>query len=210
MKNTQLFKISKLVLLILISTSLLACGNKNTVSSDKPSIIIHEVGLNNSSIAYPASNLHLDAGILALGILEEIQIQISHKTDKSGWTIEQSYRDYQGQKDVGFHRHIRIPRDAPLGAYTLVFIVRDAQGQKTACSINFEIRPDPNLPIIQDLKLKIPSSNVLQWSEKLQGPRSTKHDIHVSYAPPEQYQVQAELGYLMEMNASYPLHFDKP
>jgi len=119
-------------------TAIITLGMTSCSSDDdeqlpaKPVITLTEVGHDNAKHCHPGHDLHLEASILAEGLIQRIEIEI-HQKDGGTQKIEQSYTDgkYIGVRNTDFHEHIDIPATAPLGAYHLHFTVTDQKGQQT-------------------------------------------------------------------------------
>jgi len=110
----------------------------------KPSVTLTEVGHDNEKTAMRGDEIHLEADILAEGLIKRIDVEIHNG---SGYEIEESYTSgkYIGVKNTEFHEHIDIPADAPLGEYHLHFTVADQEGQTTMAEAHIEIvEYDPN------------------------------------------------------------------
>lgn len=105
----------------------------------KPVVTFTEVGHDNSKHAMRGDDIHLEADIVAEGLIKRIDVEI-HK-ENGGFEIEKSYTEgkYIGVKNTEFHEHIDIPSDAPLGEYHLHFTVTDQQGQTTTAEAHIEV-----------------------------------------------------------------------
>ena len=116
---------------------------KDDEMPDKPIITLTEVGHDNSRHAHPGHDMHLEADVLADGLISRIDIEI-HQESGIGFEIEKAYTDgkYIGVKNIEFHEHIDIPADAPLGEYHLHFTVTDKEGQQTTAECHIEIVED--------------------------------------------------------------------
>lgn len=123
--------------LSLISTS---CSSDDDDTLPKPTVTLTEVGHNNSKHAHPGHDLHLEADIMAEGLLKFIDIKI-HQEGGGDFLIAKSFTtgNYIGVKNTEFHEHIEIPADAPLGEYHLHFYVTDQQGQQTLAESQLEL-----------------------------------------------------------------------
>jgi len=106
----------------------------------KPSITLTEIGHDNSMKAHPGHDMHLEAEVVAEGLISRIDVEI-HQEGGSGLEIEKSFTDgkYIGVKNVEFHEHIDIPENAPLGEYHLHFTVTDKEGQQTTEECHIEL-----------------------------------------------------------------------
>ena len=134
MKKYTLILIFAAVVLAFVSVS---CKKDAPVA--KPQITLTEVGHENSFKAMRGDDLHLEADILAEGLISRIDVEI-HQEDGS-FEIEKTYTDgkYIGVKNVEFHEHIDIPADAPLGEYHLHFTVADREGQTSQVEAHAQV-----------------------------------------------------------------------
>ena len=125
-------------ILILFATLLSFSCQKNHDTA-KPVITLTEVGHENSKQAMQGDDLHLEADILAEGLIKRIDVEI-HK-EGGDFEIEKSYTEgkYIGVKNIEFHEHIDVPATAPLGAYHLHFTVTDKNGQTTTVEEHIEV-----------------------------------------------------------------------
>jgi len=133
MKRTILYTFAAAALVILAA----ACTKEDTPA--KPTVQLTEVGHENSRTAMRGDDLHLEADILAEGLIKRIDIEIHNESGT--YEIEKAYTDgkYIGVKNTEFHEHIDIPADAPLGEYHLHFTVTDQEGQTTMAETHLEI-----------------------------------------------------------------------
>ena len=104
----------------------------------KPVVTFTEVGHDNSKHAMRGDDMHLEAEIVAEGLIKRIDVEI-HK-ENGGFEIEKSFTEgkYIGVKNTEFHEHIDIPADAPLGEYHLHFTVTDQAGQTVTAEEHIE------------------------------------------------------------------------
>jgi len=109
----------------------------------KPTVTLTEVGYDNSLHCHPGHDLHLEATVLAEGLIKSINVEI-HQKEGGTFTIEQAYNEgkYIGVRNTEFHEHIDIPATAPLGAYHLHFTVTDQKGQQTTAESNLTLIED--------------------------------------------------------------------
>ncbi|MCR4843731.1 MAG: DUF4625 domain-containing protein [Bacteroidales bacterium] len=105
----------------------------------KPVVTFTEVGHDNSKHAMRGDDMHLEAEIVAEGLIKRIDVEI-HK-ENGGFEIEKSFTEgkYIGVKNTEFHEHIYIPADAPLGEYHLHFTVTDQAGQTVTAEEHIEV-----------------------------------------------------------------------
>lgn len=132
-----------LVMALLTVAFVFSSCKKDDEMPDKPIITLTEVGHDNSRHAHPGHDMHLEADVLAEGLISRIDIEI-HQEEGSGFEIEKSFTDgkYIGVKNIEFHEHIDIPANAPLGEYHLHFTVTDKEGQQTTAECHIEIVED--------------------------------------------------------------------
>ena len=111
-----------------------------SISVAKPVITLTEVGHDNSKIAHPGHDMHLEASLLAEGIIQRIDVEI-HSVAGGEDLLEIAYTDgkYIGVRNAEFHEHLEIPADASLGKYHLHFTVTDGQGQQTMTECEIEL-----------------------------------------------------------------------
>lgn len=133
---------SLMLALACVSTLFLtACGDDDE-TPEKPRITLTEVGHDNSHHAHPGHDMHLEADIVAMGLIQQIDVEIHQE---KGGSFEIRYTDtseYKGKRNAEFHEHIDIPEEAPLGSYHLHFTVTDALGQSTTVEAPLEITED--------------------------------------------------------------------
>ena len=104
-----------------------------------PKITLTEVGHENGGKAEQGDDLHLEADIVAEGLIQRIHVEIHQ--ENGSYEIEKSYTTgkYIGVKNTEFHEHIDIPADAPLGAYHLHLTVTDKEGQTATVKAHLEV-----------------------------------------------------------------------
>ena len=124
-------------LVALFTVSVISC-NKDNVPA-KPTVQFTEVGHENNKTAMRSDDLHLEADILAEGLIQRIDVEIHQESGT--FEIEKSYTEgkYIGVKNVEFHEHIDIPAAAPLGVYHVHFTVTDQKGQTTTAETHVQI-----------------------------------------------------------------------
>ena len=134
MKKNTLILIFAAVVLAFVSVS---CKKDAPVA--KPKITLTEVGHENSFKAMRGDDMHLEADILAEGLISRIDVEIHQ--EGGSFEIEKTYTDgkYIGVKNVEFHEHIDIPADAPLGEYHLHFTVTDREGQTSLAETHIQV-----------------------------------------------------------------------
>ncbi len=102
-----------------------------------PFVTFTEIGHENSKVAMRGDDMHLEADVVAEGLIGSIHVEL-HKGD---YEIEKEYTSgkYIGVKNTESHEHIEIPSDAPLGEYHLHFTVTDRDGRQTMAEAHVEI-----------------------------------------------------------------------
>ncbi len=130
--KTNIFK----TLIVAFATiTILAACNKEEEKAAAPVITLTEVGHENSHRATPGDDMHLEADIVAEGLINAINVEL-HLEEGGDYEIEKSYTEgkYIGVRNTEFHEHIDIPADAPNGEYHLHFTVTDREGQQTSAT----------------------------------------------------------------------------
>ena len=131
-------KTNILIRLIVLSTLILAFAacQKNPSA---PKITLTEVGHENGGKAEQGDDLHLEADIVAEGLIQRIHVEIHQ--ENGSYEIEKSYTTgkYIGVRNTEFHEHIDIPADAPLGGYHLHLTVTDNKGQTATAEASVEV-----------------------------------------------------------------------
>ena len=142
MKNIKFM--SLLMAFLCASTLFLtSCSDDDDDLPAKPSITLTEVGHDNAKYCHPGHDLHLEADVVAEGLIQRIDVEI-HEENGGSFKIEKSYTDgkYIGIRNTEFHEHIDIPAEAPLGEYHLHFTVTDKNGQQTTVESELNIVED--------------------------------------------------------------------
>ncbi len=119
--------------------ALLSVSCKKDNSAAKPVINLNEVGHENSKQAMQGDDMHLEAEIVAEGLIKRIDVEMHQ--ENGSYKIEKAYTDgkYIGVKNTEFHEHIDIPAEAPLGEYHMHFTVTDQKGQTTMAEAHIEV-----------------------------------------------------------------------
>lgn len=131
-------------LLCVFTFGIISCSNDDDEKLPaKPAITLTEVGHDNSKHAHPGHDIHLEAQVLAEGLIKRIDIEIhqeggSYKVPTATFTEGK----YIGVRNIEFHEHIDIPADAPLGEYHMHFTVTDQKGQQTTAESHIELVED--------------------------------------------------------------------
>jgi len=169
-------KQNKLTALALVGFTILAFAscNKDEDIIQQPTIEGLEVGHDNNQTAYPGSDLHLDAEILAPGTIASIKLEI-HPEAGEGWTFEKVYTTgYAGVKNADFHEHIDVPDDAAVGEYHLHLVVTDNAGNTAEAESHLEIVVDPTLPSIAGFEVEFEAA---KGELHVEGDITAKHEI---------------------------------
>ncbi len=134
MKVNSIISLAAAAAILLFATS---CNKEENPA--KPTVNLTEVGHDNEKVAMRGDDLHLEADILAEGLIKRIDVEIHQ--ENGTYEIEKSYTEgkYAGVKNVEFHEHIDIPADAPLGEYHLHFTVTDQKGQTTLAEAHIDV-----------------------------------------------------------------------
>ncbi|MBT0607375.1 DUF4625 domain-containing protein [Aequorivita echinoideorum] len=107
---------------------LLSCSDDDAPAVMPPQIADLEVGLANSREAFIGSDLHLEAAVLAPGLIQTIAVEISSQS--LSWNFQKTWQEeFSGLRNTDFHEHIDISEDAEQGTYTFRIIITDQQGQ---------------------------------------------------------------------------------
>jgi hypothetical protein len=147
-------QITKFFLILAIVASLFTACKKDDVLSS-PKITALEVGSNNNKTAYPGTDLHIEAALLAGENIASIKLEINPAAS-TGWKFEKEYTTgYGGQKNADFHEHLDIPADAALGKYHITLTLTDQQGQTVKVESDLELKFDPTLPQAAGLEVDL-------------------------------------------------------
>lgn len=127
-----------LTVLAISALAFVSCKKDNNVPA-KPVVTFTEVGHENSKQAMRGDDMHLEADIVAEGLIKRIDVEIHQ--ENGGFELEKTYVEgkYIGVKNTEFHEHIDIPADAPLGEYHLHFTVTDQAGQTVTAEEHIEV-----------------------------------------------------------------------
>lgn len=110
-----------------------------------PTVKITELGSGhdnpNDKIAYAGSDAHIEAEIIAEGLIENITVEV-HQED-GDFEFNKVFTDAKGLKNTTFHKHLHIPAEAPEGEYHLHLVVRDQHGQSTKAESHLTIKAAP-------------------------------------------------------------------
>ena len=136
---TTLFKTTACVFAIGALTFFSSCKDEEPEPTPqtfaKPTISIKEVGDSNSKKAKAGEDLHVDAEIVAEGKIAKIKIEL-HPETAGGDEIEAEYPEYDGLKNLDFHKDLDIPATAKKGEYHFHIMVTDQQGQTTKAEVD--------------------------------------------------------------------------
>ncbi len=139
--------------ILIVGLSFMAACKKEKQMAPKPTVTGLEVGINNSKIAHPGNDLHIEAQITAEGTIKEVVLEI-HPEAGAGWKLTQTYTEgFAGQKNAEFHKHVDVPADAVLGDYHGHIKVTDQAGQVTEAEFELKITSDPTLPTVDGFEV---------------------------------------------------------
>lgn len=135
-------------MLISMFTIVLSSCNDDEVS--QPTIQLTEVGYENNMKGTAGEDFHLEADIVAEGLIQSITVDVlSNQDGKSLVSEKYTSGKYIGVKNAEFHEHLDIPATASAGSYKVIMTVADGKGQiaKAEVEITIEV-PDPTAPKI--------------------------------------------------------------
>ena len=151
-KTPITLKVTKLFLAFLTVAALFTACKKDKITS-APTISDLEVGHDNNKTAFPGTDIHIEAELLAEATIASVKLEIQ-PVSGIGWKFVEEYKDgFVGQKNAEFHKHIDVPADAALGKYLIRLSVTDQQGQITKIESDLEIKFDPTLPTATDFEV---------------------------------------------------------
>ena len=133
-----------LVAILFIGATFTSCDDDddNGVNSPVINVADIEIGYDNSHIATPGTDLHLDVEIEAEGKIKTIAIEL-HKEDGSNEEYEYEWTEFEGLLNLDFHEHYEIPETAPAGEYHFHFVVTDMEGNQTSYEADLELVNGP-------------------------------------------------------------------
>ncbi len=104
-----------------------------------PVVTFTELGSGNNKKATIGSDFHIEAEVLANGLIQKIDLVILEKA--GSFSITKSYTDatYAGVRNATFHEHVDIPANTPAGVYTVKLSVTDKTGQTTTAEAEITI-----------------------------------------------------------------------
>lgn len=113
-----------------------ACGNDPAA----PVVTLNEVEHENSHSVVAGDDLHLEANIVAEGIVKSITLHVSDDKHAS-FVMDTAFVDskYIGVRNVELHEHIDIPAMCVAGRYSLMLSVADREGQVTEAGDSFMV-----------------------------------------------------------------------
>ncbi len=139
-----------LTIIAFLSIYLQSCSDDDEISYAAPVISEIEVGIGNSHIGYVGSDLHIEAEVVAEGIISSIDVEIHMENESAGWVYEYSYDEFSGLMNTIFHKHVDIPDGTTTGEYHFHFTVTDMEGNQTTIEedITIEEIVDIEAPVI--------------------------------------------------------------
>lgn len=146
-------KVKQICALLLIFSATFTSCKKDQMEVDAPFIQGLEIGHDNNKTAYPGTDIHIEAELIATGKLSNVKLEILPRSG-NGWRFEKEYKDgLTGMNNATFHQHIDVPANAALGHYQVIFIVTDQQGVSTRQEAELEVKFDPSLPSAADFEV---------------------------------------------------------
>jgi len=124
-------KTKNTLVLILVTAGILflnAC-KKETQTVPSPVVSLTELGYENSKTGYIGSDLHVEADIVAEGVINAVKIEI-HQEGSGTWEFDTAYTKFSGLKNATFHEHIDIPLTTEAGDYHFHLVVTDMEGNQ--------------------------------------------------------------------------------
>jgi len=181
-------KIKNIITTILVIAGIIsfnACNKDDEPA--KPQITLTELGYDNSGIGYQASDLHIEADIVAEGKIDKVTVEIHPEGDHEGksatiilteWEFDTVYTEFSGLKNTTFHKHIDIPAEADTGHYHFHFIVTDLEGQQTTVEAELEVRmPEDNVAPVVTISTSPGNNQVFNNGETISISGSVSDDI---------------------------------
>lgn len=106
-----------------------------------PVVNITELGSghSNDGIGYAGSDIHINADIIAEGLIESITVEVHQ--ENGNFEFSEVYTDDKGLKSTTLHKHLDIPAEAPEGEYHLHLVVKDQHGQTGMAESELIIKP---------------------------------------------------------------------
>ncbi len=141
---------NKLLVAIMALSSLQIFTSCEEEKTAMPEVTLSELGLENSKIGYIGADLHIEADVLANGLIESIKVEIHSESDVDGWELDELFTDAKGLKNTTLHEHVEISLDADTGHYHFHLVVTDQEGQQAVVEEELEIQEpqDKQAPVI--------------------------------------------------------------
>lgn len=130
--------ITPIALVLMALFSLVSCKNDDALPQT-PTINLSEVGSGNSKVAYIGGDLHLDAEILAEGLIAKIEVEIHQERGEFEFKETWTEGSFIGVKNADFHVHFDIPSNAPEGDYHLHLTVTDGNGRTATAESDLKL-----------------------------------------------------------------------
>lgn len=140
------------ILWIIISGNFyISCSGDDVPGSviASPEIRNLEIGIGNNLIAYAGSDLHIEADLIADGLIQKVEVEI--QKESGDLEFYNSYNEFLNQRNALFHKHINIPPNAEPGNYHFKFRLEDKLGNEVLEESIIEIKliEDDQSPFIQ-------------------------------------------------------------
>ncbi|MDN3588830.1 DUF4625 domain-containing protein [Pedobacter aquatilis] len=143
-------KTKKILITILLTTSIMSACKKDNQDDKIATIENLEIGLNNNEIGILGKDFHFNADVLAGDKLETIEVKILPKGSETylkPWKYEVVWDQYKGAKNASVHKHFSIPNDAVEGKYDFVIIVNEQDGKRFELKKSITIYSEANAPV---------------------------------------------------------------
>lgn len=142
--NTRIILICAFLITNLLFIS---CEKEDKVA--RPEISELELGIGNNHVAYIGSDLHIEAEIVAEGVINQVIVEI-HQEEGSSEEIVATFDEFAGKKNTTFHKHIDIPDGTTAGTYHCHLTVTDKEGYETTVEeeISLEELADTEAPTL--------------------------------------------------------------
>jgi hypothetical protein len=115
-----------------------SCNKEEDSVPPIPTVNFHELGYDNSKEAIAGGELHMDAEIIAEGLIKDITVTIKG-IDHPEHETSETFTRFNGQINLDFHEHIEIPEEFEEGHYSFRFNVGDENGFARAIDDEIEI-----------------------------------------------------------------------
>lgn len=166
-KKSSIMKTTKFIFMLAIVAAFFTACKKDPMN-EMPKITDIEVGSDNNKTAYPGTDIHIEADLLAAETITKVKLEINPVDPATGWKFEKEFTEgYAGNKNADFHEHIDIPADAALGKYRVVLTLIDAKGQVVKAESDLALKYDPTLPKATNFTVELEKGYELHVEAKI-------------------------------------------